>query len=133
MKKIMKEAHKLTRKMKEEYPEVDYSTQLGLYISYLLEEKKNAKQETRRTRNYGSFSRKQIGVIYAANKRNQLEVDSKFISTLYNYYTDLKGWEAIENYNKNSIVCDKVADTIEAIFNNNYAEAQRCIDIAQAF
>lgn len=38
MKKILREAHKLTRKMKEKYPEIDYHTQLGLFISYLLEE-----------------------------------------------------------------------------------------------
>ena len=39
----------------------------------------------------------------------------------------------VENYNKNSVICDKVADTIDAIFNNDYAEAQRCIDMAQMF
>lgn len=131
MKKIMIEAHKLTKKMVEKYG-VDYRTQLGLCISYLLEEK-NTKKEVRRTRNYGSFSRKQIGVIYAANKRNQLNVDSKFISTLYNYYTDLSGWQAQENYNRNSIVCDKVEDAIDAIFKNDYEEAQRCIEMAQNF
>ncbi|MGL5459141.1 MAG: hypothetical protein ACRDBY_05950 [Cetobacterium sp.] len=35
MKGIMKEAHKLTRKIKKEFPEVDYKFQLGLCISYL--------------------------------------------------------------------------------------------------
>lgn len=45
MKKIMKEAHKLTKEMKAKYPEVDYQTQLGLFISYLLEEEKNIKIE----------------------------------------------------------------------------------------
>lgn len=34
---IMKEAHRLTREIKGEFPEVDYKTQLGLCISYLLE------------------------------------------------------------------------------------------------
>lgn len=38
MKKIFKEAHKMAKEMKERYPEVDYRTQFGLYISYLLEE-----------------------------------------------------------------------------------------------
>ena len=38
MKKIFKKAHKMTREMKEKYPEIDYHTQLGLFISYLLEE-----------------------------------------------------------------------------------------------
>lgn len=44
MKKIMKEAHKLTREMKEKYPEIDYHTQLGLYVKYLLEEKNSTKE-----------------------------------------------------------------------------------------
>ena len=38
MKKIFKKAHEMTREMKEKYPEIDYHTQLGLFISYLLEE-----------------------------------------------------------------------------------------------
>ena len=35
MKNVMKEAHKLTREIKAEFPEVDYKFQLGLCISYL--------------------------------------------------------------------------------------------------
>ena len=35
MKNIMKEAHRLTREIKAEFPEVDYKFQLGLCISYL--------------------------------------------------------------------------------------------------
>ena len=40
MKNIMKEAHKLTKEIKKEFPEVDYKFQLGLCISYLYEESK---------------------------------------------------------------------------------------------
>lgn len=43
MKNIMKEAHKLTKEIKKEYPEVDYKFQLGLCISYLS--KKNEMKE----------------------------------------------------------------------------------------
>ena len=39
MKNIMKEAHKLTREIKREYPEVDYKTQLGICISFLSKNK----------------------------------------------------------------------------------------------
>lgn len=35
----MKEAHKLTKEIKEQYPEVDYMTQLGLCLSFLSQEK----------------------------------------------------------------------------------------------
>lgn len=37
MKNVMKSAHKLTKEIKSEFPEVDYRTQLGICISYLME------------------------------------------------------------------------------------------------
>ena len=46
MMNIMKEAHRLTREIKERFADVDYKTQLGLCMSYLYEEmKKEAKTE----------------------------------------------------------------------------------------
>ena len=38
MKNLFKKAHQLTKEMKAKYPEIDYHTQLGLYISYLMKE-----------------------------------------------------------------------------------------------
>lgn len=35
MKNLLKEAHKLTKEIKNKYPEVDYKAQLGICISYL--------------------------------------------------------------------------------------------------
>ena len=35
---LMKEAHKLTKEIKKQYPEVDYITQLGLCLSFLSQE-----------------------------------------------------------------------------------------------
>lgn len=40
MKQVMKKAHKMTKEIKKEYPEVDYRTQLGLCLSYLIKEEK---------------------------------------------------------------------------------------------
>ena len=37
-KNLMKEAHKMTREIKEKYPEVDYQAQLGLCLSFLAQE-----------------------------------------------------------------------------------------------
>lgn len=34
----MKEAHKMTKEIKEQYPEVDYQAQLGLCLSFLAQE-----------------------------------------------------------------------------------------------
>lgn len=44
MKKVMTEAHKMTKDIKRKYPEVDYRFQLGLCLSCLL---KNKKEENR--------------------------------------------------------------------------------------
>lgn len=41
---VMKEAHKLTKEIKSEFPEVDYKTQLGICISYLLNKKESDKK-----------------------------------------------------------------------------------------
>lgn len=38
MKNIMKEAHRLTKEIKKEFPEVDYKTQLGICLSFLSKE-----------------------------------------------------------------------------------------------
>ena len=38
MKNIMKEAHRLTKEIKKEFPEVDYKTQLGICLSFLYAE-----------------------------------------------------------------------------------------------
>ena len=35
---LMKEAHKMAKKIKEQYPEVDYQAQLGLCLSFLAQE-----------------------------------------------------------------------------------------------
>ena len=35
---LMKKAHKLTKEIKKQYPEVDYMTQLGLCLSFLSQE-----------------------------------------------------------------------------------------------
>lgn len=43
MKAIFKEAHKMTREIKEEYSEVDYQAQFGLCLSFLFEETKGDK------------------------------------------------------------------------------------------
>ena len=43
--KIIKEAHKMAREIKEEFPEVNYKFQFGLNLAYLLKEKGENKME----------------------------------------------------------------------------------------
>ena len=44
----MKEAHKMTKEIKEQYPEVDYQAQLGLCLSFLAQEKGGNKMEVKK-------------------------------------------------------------------------------------
>ena len=57
MKEIFKKAHEMAREIKREYPEVDYRTQFGLCLSYLL----NNKEEEQMTKEkwYESLSEKE--------------------------------------------------------------------------
>lgn len=43
MKKLFKEAHKMTREMVDKYGDIDYQTQFGLCLQYLIEESKKVK------------------------------------------------------------------------------------------
>ncbi|WP_039242693.1 hypothetical protein [Clostridium botulinum] len=43
---VIKKAHEMAREIKKEYPEVDYKTQFGLCLSYLLSEKEEDKKPT---------------------------------------------------------------------------------------
>ena len=57
MKNIFKKAHEMAREIKREYPDVDYRTQFGLCLSYLL----NNKEEEQMTKKkwYESLSEKE--------------------------------------------------------------------------
>ncbi|MFQ8932934.1 hypothetical protein [Intestinibacter bartlettii] len=41
---LMKEAHKMTKEIKEQYPEVDYQAQLGLCLSFLSQEQEGEQE-----------------------------------------------------------------------------------------
>ena len=41
---VMKEAHRLTKEIKKEFPNVDYKFQLGICMSYLLNKKESDKK-----------------------------------------------------------------------------------------
>lgn len=46
-KEIIKKAHEMTKEIKKEYLDVDYKTQFGLCLSFLLSEKKGGINKTR--------------------------------------------------------------------------------------
>ena len=59
MKNIMKEAHRLTREIKKEFPEVDYQAQLGICLSFLYNEgAEEAEEKEEETLEIGTWSSK---------------------------------------------------------------------------
>ena len=120
---LMKEAHKLTKEIKEQYPEVDYRTQLSLCLSFLASkggqemkiEGKSEKQikyaEDCRAKRIVQFERKierlgasEVKTTYEVRKTNEkleltkVEALQICISTLKNM---TKAWEII-----NACECD---------------------------
>ena len=51
---LMKEAHKMTREIKKEFPEVDYKAQLGICISFLYEKNKKGNDKMEMAKLEGS-------------------------------------------------------------------------------
>lgn len=84
MKKIFIEAHKMTREMVEEY-EVDYQTQFGLNLSYLLnkkEEEEMLNEEIRKELEKMEISAEEIERAENILKRNT-ELTEELVKELY--------------------------------------------------
>jgi len=99
MKRIFKEAHKMTRKMVKEY-EVDYQAQFGLCLSYLLnKEEKEMKKNYIETKGFkivveGEDLLHYKGGKYVAMTENFTDekaymTKSSLVAILYTYKTDL--------------------------------------------
>ncbi|CAB1242831.1 hypothetical protein CLOSBL3_10570 [Clostridiaceae bacterium BL-3] len=79
-KKLVRKAHEETKKMKKEFPEVNYSFQFGLEMKYLLSEKEeeNKVEEVKTmSMNYGldDFTKEKCGEF-------EIEVPQKVVSDL---------------------------------------------------
>jgi hypothetical protein len=108
MKNLFKKAHELTRKMKEKYPEVDYQTQFGLYISYFLEEQKEVEKVKSLTELKGT--EKQIA--WAEDiRKEQMEA-------VYRYQ---QRWIAKLEKENNQEEIDKINDIVKEIENIDQA------------
>ena len=55
-KEMMVKAHKMTKEIKNKYPEVDYKFQLGLCLSYLYEEANKENEESEIDRQINDLS-----------------------------------------------------------------------------
>ena len=86
MKNIMKEAHKLTKEIKKEYPEVDYRFQLGLCISYLYENEKKENVEMEFSKNGIYFNFKEWRVDKYNNFTFSYKVSCDINKTSDGYY-----------------------------------------------
>lgn len=75
---------------------------------------------------FKSYSKKQAGVVYAANKRGEIKASDKLISTMY----DFADYSANFPNPTDADACDCIRAAVDAIFAHDYAEAQRMVDAA---
>lgn len=127
MKNLMKEAHKMTKGIKAKYENVDYKAQLGLCLSFLLENKEEvemtkAREEKWERINYSefknlqNFSRQGLDFIKLGNDYDK---ETKSISVELSF-TDLeadengrfaKGLTFFGDFNLRRVVIKSIKDT----------------------
>lgn len=76
-KELMMKAHKMTKEIKNEYPEVNYKFQLGLCLAYLNEEGENEMVELKGTEKQVKWANDIRKVVLLASRRN-LELRQEF-------------------------------------------------------
>lgn len=86
MKNIMKEAHRMTKEIKKEFPNVDYKFQLGLCISYLYENEKKENVEMEFSKNGIDFNFKDWRVDKYNNFTFSYKVSCDINKTSDGYY-----------------------------------------------
>lgn len=117
-KELMSKAHKLTKEIKTQYPEVDYKFQLGLCIAYLHEEgEKEMSKETVKELNFKTSKGSKIESIFTINEKgeytltkltiNNIDITKEekgfgYINQLTNYTYDIKSKKAIEKLMPNT-------------------------------
>ena len=73
------------------------------------------------------ISKKQIGVIYAATRRGDMNLTDEEIKFLYNDIAEIRGKYAQNNY-RLAEACQAVADALDMIFRDgNFAGAEELI------
>lgn len=126
MKNLLKEAHKMTKEIKREYPEVDYKFQLGLCLSFLykkgVDKKVNKKENFNNFRfeglNYRSCSNKYYTMNRVNKDKTKIVVkvaDSHLLETKfgyalildYNHVVFIKDWQVSRNFFGNEVLLTK--------------------------
>ena len=70
MKNLFKKAHKLTKEIKAEYPNVNYKAQFGLCLSYLQEKEENKLVELKGSEKQIKWADEIRKIVLEASKRN---------------------------------------------------------------
>lgn len=97
MKNIMKKAHKMTKEIKEQYPEVDYQAQLGLCLSFLAQEGEEKMEGTEKQIAYAtSLREKQITRFQRIADRKARKENEGIITLSKNTYKIRKTGEKLE-------------------------------------
>lgn len=120
MKNLMKEAHKLTKEIKAEYPNVDYKAQLGICISYLSKNEGEVKMvELKGSEKQVAWAEKsRASMINDANKLLQYVAENK----KDNKATSLL--ERYENNAKNLLARIEIESDVKFFINNDGCKAK---------
>ena len=107
---LMKEAHKLTKEIKREYPEVDYKAQLSLCISYL-----SNKEEREMVELEGTEKQVKFATDIRANIINMIEEsDSEYKNELLEETCRIK--LAVWFIERNNMMKFGEVETVEDLF-----------------
>ena len=110
MMNLMKEAHRLTKEIKREYPEVDYKAQLGLCISYL-----SNKEEREMVELEGTEKQVKFATDIRANIINMIEEsDSEYKNELLEETCRIK--LAVWFIERNNMIKFGEVETVEDLF-----------------
>lgn len=124
---VIKKAHKLTKEIKTQYPEVDYKAQLGICLSFLLSEKEGVKEVVNL-----KGTEKQMAWASSIREEKLSELDNlinsfKSVEKIANSTSCTRVINKIEGYKKvleSKESCNFWISIKERKFNNQYAISQ---------
>ena len=118
---IVKKAHKMTKEIKNQYPEVDYRTQFGLCLSYLLNMGGNVMVELKGTEKQVKWANDIRNMLLEIKAVLDTVDPSKFSEhSMYGEWYEVarQGLERYINENEAKVIIDKFAKLRQYMIDN---------------
>lgn len=103
MRNLMKEAHKLAKEIKAEYPNVDYKAQLGICISYLSKEGEKNMVELKGSEKQVKWASEIRNEMLRISTRNNLPRVEKLMNESESAEWLIENWKVITSKYKNDV------------------------------